>query len=389
MVKRNIDIILLARPDHSLNIYKSLCDQNELSFHFLTFRVLNRFWRFLGLRRVSYVDKGVSILKMLTLRHIMKYNFHKFVKLNESIYFEKGVRHVFSNYSPRIIHYWPSYCYRSVEEYKKMHSETITIADQYMPNPIYVMEYMKPIYERYGLKFNNVYLEKYSSQILKHFDGADYIAVPSKFVEDTMKRTFPEHKYLRIPYGITISESYKFEKKTDRVRNFVYVGGISLEKGVDIILDYFSKHEDYDLYLYGEVNTSQNIVFASYFTFANIHFYGSVSKEELQRAFHNMDVGIHPSRFDAYSLAVGEEIGAGLPVIVSENTGILEDVRKNHWGIGFMLDDMDSLDAAVKALTNIDNYNTFKKSIDNYINSDAKSYGEDMINCYKELLLKS
>ncbi len=386
MTKQKIDILLLARPDHSLYIYQSLEDNVDLKFHFLTFRVLKKFWAFCGLKKVAYVNKHVSILKLLTLRHILKYNFNKFVNLNESKYFEKGTRHILSKYSPRIIHYWPSYCYREIEKYKKEHPEVITIADQYMPNPIYVMTVMKSIYEKYGMTVNNAYLEKYSRQIVEHFNGADYIAVPSKFVEDTMKMTFPNHKYLRIPYGITISNLYNYKFKTDKVKNFVYVGGISLEKGVDIILEYFSKHKELELHLYGQMKSTQQDVFTPYTNCENIHFHGPVSKEELKQAFCKMDIGIHPSRFDAYSLAVGEEIGAGLPVIVSENTGILEDIRKNNWGLGFALDDIEALDKAVKEMTNLDKYNSLKKSIDDYIKSNHNSYGEEMVDCYKQIL---
>lgn len=386
MTKRNIDILLLARPDHSLNIYYSLSKQKELSFHFLTFRVLNHFWHFLKLNKVSYVGENVSILKLLTLRHILKYKFHKFVNLDEAKYFMKGVKHILNKTNPRIIHYWPSYCHNEIERYKKSHTDVITIADQYMPNPIFVMSYMKPVYERFGMKFDNTYLERYSQQILQHFKAADYIAVPSKFVEDTMKKTFPYHKYLRVPYGITKSKFYEFTTKTTQIKNFVYVGGISLEKGVDIILEYFSNNKDFELHLFGLIKESQSKIFAPYKTHKNIHFHGAVSKDQLQHAFCHMDVGIHPSRFDAYSLAVGEEIGAGLPVIVSENTGNLEDVKKYNWGIGFTLEDMSSLDSAVMEITDINRYNALRKSIHTYIIKEKLSYGEKMISCYKSIL---
>ena len=57
MTKQKIDILLLARPDHSLNIYQSLEDNDDLKFHFLTFRVLKKFWAFCGFKKVSYVNK--------------------------------------------------------------------------------------------------------------------------------------------------------------------------------------------------------------------------------------------------------------------------------------------------------------------------------------------
>ena len=54
--------------------------------------------------------------------------------------------------------------------------------------------------------------------------------------------------------------------------------------------------------------------------------------------------------------------------------------------MGFSLDDRSSLDDAVKEMTNLDKYNSFKISIDSYIKSNHNSYGEEMVDCYKQIL---
>ena len=386
---KKIDILLLARPDHSLQIYNELSKQQDIKYHFVTFRVFKRWLRFLNIPRVGYVDRNVSVLVWLTVRHILKYNFGKFTNLNEKKYFEKGVSKILKSFKPRVIHFWPSYCYDEIKKYKKENPNVVTIADQYMPNPVFVLDIMKPVYDSYGLQISNTYLECYSNNIMKHFDGADYIAVPSRFVEDTMKLSFPNHKYIRQSYGIKISPDYSFELKTDTIRNFIYVGGISLEKGVDSILEYFSKHTKLELHLFGGMNAYQREIFDGYKQFPNIHFHGAVSKDVLNEQFKMMDVGIHPSRFDAYSLAVGEEIGSGLPVIVSDNTGICDDVLENVWGLVFKTGNLNSLDAAIKKICINENYNKYKTNIDTYItSSNNSSYGEAVLLTYQNLLNK-
>lgn len=386
---KKIDILLLARPDHSLRIYNVLSKQQDLVYHFVTFRVFKKWLRFLNIPRVRYVGRNVTVLVKLTIRYILKYDLGVSKKLNEKKCFEKGVSKILKRYNPRVIHFWPIYCFDEIRKYKKANPDVITIADQYMPNPIFVLDIMKPVYESYGLHINNTLLECYSKNIIKHFDGADYIAVPSRFVEDTMKLSFPNHKYIRLSYGIKISPDYSFTLKTDAVRNFIYVGRISLEKGVDSILEYFSKHTQLELHLFGALKANQRAIFDNYRQFPNIHFHGPVSKDVLNEQFKVMDVGIHPSRFDAYSLAVGEAIGSGLPVIVSDNTGNCDDVLENGWGLVFKTGNLSSLDAAIKNICTNKNYNKYKTNIDAYIkNSNNSSYGDAVLLTYQNLLNK-
>lgn len=202
-----------------------------------------------------------------------------------------------------------------------------------------------------------------------------------------MRLTFPNHKYLYTSYGISIASDYVLKKRTNTIKKFVYVGGISLEKGVDIILEYFSKHSDLELHLFGAMNQAQKAIFDSYTQYSNIMFYGPVSKEVLREHFKLMDVGIHPSRFDAYSLAVGEEIGSGLPVIVSDHTGIKDDVLRNGWGIVYETENYKSLDKAIITMRCLEHYNSYKQSIDDYINGSSHvEFGDSIVHMYNQLL---
>ena len=89
-------------------------------------------------------------------------------------------------------------------------------------------------------------------------------------------------------------------------------------------------------------------------------------------------MGIHLSRFDAYSLSVGEILGSGLPCIVSTSTGIYFDMEKYALGIGCELD-LESVGRAVNSMINADTYNQYVDNINLYIQKYHKSYGEKMV----------
>ena len=97
------------------------------------------------------------------------------------------------------------------------------------------------------------------------------------------------------------------------------------------------------------------------------------------------DVGIHLSRFDAYSLAVGEMIGVGLPVIVSDKTGNKDDVEKYSWGIVTSLN-YDDIEKNIKQLSEINNYKKYVSSIYNYINNEYLNYGDRTVAFYKDII---
>lgn len=386
MGRRKIDVLIIARPDHSYKIYQALSAQKELSFLYVTFGLFPKWLSFLHLPKLRYVGSNAKILKLYTVFHILHYKLHLIGHFDERRLFEMSIRFLLHRYAPKIIHYWPDYCENIVRNYKTNNPNTVLLAEMYMPNPVSVINEMKTVYSHYGIADPNVYLEKYSSEIHKRFVGADYIVVASKYVENTMKVTYPDSQYLLVPYGIHRSPLYSFSPKSDSIRKFVFAGVVSLEKGVDIICEYFLNHPQYELHLYGGIPDKQRFVFDEYSAFENIYFHGPVSRQQLYEAYRVMDVGIHPSRFDAYSLAVGEEIGSGLPVIVSDKTGNRDDVLRYNWGVDFELNNEQSLEKAVSLVTDIIKYQSMQKSIDQSLSNGTSNYGDAVIDLYENLL---
>lgn len=129
----------------------------------------------------------------------------------------------------------------------------------------------------------------------------------------------------------------------------------------------------------------QEKIFEQYFSASNIYYHGTVSKEELRAEIVKCDVGIHLSRFDAYSLAVGEIIGCGLPVIVSDKTGIKDEVADKGFGLVTSLD-IENIRMSIDTMIKLDFYERCIENIDRYILSNPKTFGEMMVNEYNKFL---
>lgn len=388
-MKKNIDVLLIARPDHSIQIYKALCIQKKLSFYYITFKVVHAFVKYIfPYKKLQTVTKRCCIDIRATIIQVFKktFNFKFAQNWQTDNMLSNTSKHFLKKNNIKIIHYWPEYASRTMNEYILKNTKTIVLADMYMPNPIAILNEMKPIYQKYGLDDGtNNWLYEYAEKMEEHFASVKNIVVASTYVRDTMKLSFPDKNYIIVPYGITISPTYTKKRELKKSKKFIYIGRVSIEKGCDILLSIFRRNPEYELHIYGGIWQQQRKIFEPYFSYGNIYYHGTVSKEDLRKEIVKCDVGIYLSRFDAYSLAVGEIIGCGVPVIVSETTGIKDEVRNNGFGLVTNLDFYE-IEKSIEKMSDLKFYSQCIDNIDKYIKSNPKSFGEKMVDEYKKLL---
>lgn len=385
-MKKEIDVLIVARPDHSMLIYKALLRQHQLKFKYLSFKIFPK-WikRLTGSKKMTVVSKNAICSWYMTVVYFCKYCFRFSFARNwdKKLFFDSYLKHFLKKKEIRVIHYWPEHVNVEVANYLKTHPNTFAIADIHMPHPMIAYDYMVPIYEKYHINPESTELFTLTKTQGDLAKGVTDILVPSSYVADTYRQIYGNNKnYHIIPYGVMASPLY-YKRKRSVIKEFVYAGRISLEKGADILLDFFKNHPELNIHLYGGVNDDQKAIFDKYTTIPNIYFHGHVPKAELQERMCQCDVGIHLSRFDAYSLAVGEMIGVGLPVIVSCNTGIKDDVIKYNFGCVAELN-LEGVSIAIQTM--IDNYNVYINSIDNYLRTQYISYGDAMVDFYRKLI---
>lgn len=389
---KQIDILLVARPDHSMLIYKELRAQKDITYRFVVFKVLPDWMRtFVKRIRVQFVSENAIISYWETLKNLCQFTFRfKWARnFSEDESLSPLVRRLFKKADFKIIHYWSPFAVNAVEDYGKKHSNVFLLRDAHMPSWHTVKQIMEPVFIQYGLNEMIGYYDRFISDEERLLKNATNILVPSEYVTDTFRSHYNDKNFYVVPYGIMKSPSYTKRPyiKDGHKFSFVYAGGISLEKGCDILFKFFSRHPNYELHVYGALKESQRHVLVPLLS-SNIFLHGVISKSNLQQEFCKHDIGIHLSRFDAYSLAVGEILGCGLPVIISETTGNEHDVRKYNWGL-VTNNTFSDIDEKVRQITEPHTYNRFLDSIHNYLMADHDSYGQAMIKFYKDILIKS
>lgn len=386
---KSIDVFIAARPDQSLQIYYALRAQQGICYKYLTFKVLP-FWlkKLFGLRKVNGVGRGARISFIGTIKHlfIRKYKFGFARNWTDRDILDNLNAKILHNNTPRIIHYWPDNCGSLIPIYAQNHPDVFVIADIHMPHPQVVFQEMQSIYNDFSLEYKDTELSRLIEEQKDYVTEVSNILVPSSYVADTYRALYPEKNYYVVSYGLTIRDSFKAEHKMI-IKDFVYIGSVSLEKGSDLLLRVFESHPELNLHIFGIPVDGQKHLFEKYYNLKNIIFHGFVPKTEIQTNVAKYDAGIHLSRFDAYSLAVGEIIGTGKPVIVSNKTGNADDVEQNAFGIVTSLN-IDDIELAISQMCDSNNYNYYVDNIENYIINKNVSYGDKMIDFYNSLLNK-
>ena len=160
---------------------------------------------------------------------------------------------------------------------------------------------------------------------------------PSTFVERSL--TFSGIKpaqMFRCPYGVDVSQFQQKEYhdvtggKTLPIR-FVYVGGVKELKGISYLLEAFMNipKEQAELTVVGNFDSEDSDI-KKYL--GRVTFTGMVLHSEIPDILKKSDVFIFPSIGDSYALSVMEAASCGLPVIVSENTGVCDKITNGVEG---------------------------------------------------------
>ncbi|GAH61817.1 unnamed protein product, partial [marine sediment metagenome] len=89
----------------------------------------------------------------------------------------------------------------------------------------YQTSILKEEYEKFGLKVKTAH-PKIIEKVLKEFEEADYISIPSLFVKRTfLEKGIPENKLIHIPFGVDLSQFQQIPKEDDVFR-VIFTGGM-------------------------------------------------------------------------------------------------------------------------------------------------------------------
>jgi glycosyltransferase involved in cell wall biosynthesis len=155
------------------------------------------------------------------------------------------------------------------------------------------------------------------------YDVANAITVPSSFSRRSfIERGVAAEKIHTIPYGVRLET---FAKVADPPRDrfeVLFVGQVSLRKGVPYLLQAFQQlnHPAKRLRFVGAI-TPEIKALLPRLPQQDVEFLGSVPQTQLPRIMSESHVLVLPSIEDGFGLVMSQALACGCPVIASTNTG--------------------------------------------------------------------
>lgn len=237
-----------------------------------------------------------------------------------------------------IFHGWLGYSLRTL---KRLNGDgTKILIDMYTAHPNFRKELLSDEYERLNLNYqltDDPLREKY----LKEIELADHLITPSSHVYKTcVLQGVPSDKLTIIPFGVDIHR-FKPTGKKDKIFRVIYVGAISINKGIYYLLEAFRQLRlpRSELVLIGQLQSEFRPILAQYDDlFKHI---SHVPNDQLANWYGNSSVFAFPSLTEGSAMVTYEAMACGLPPIVTENSGSV--VRSNVDGFIIPIRDMETL----------------------------------------------
>jgi glycosyltransferase involved in cell wall biosynthesis len=237
-----------------------------------------------------------------------------------------------------IFHGWLGYSLHTLERLNG--DGTKILIDMYAAHPHFRKKLLSEEYERLNLNYqipDHPLWKKY----LKEIELADHLITPSPHVYKTcVLQGVPKDKITIIPFGVDIHRFKPTEKK-DNIFRVIYVGAISINKGIYYLLEAFKQIDlpHSELVLIGRLQPEFKPIISKYDgLFQHI---SHVPNDQLANWYGNSSVFAFPSLTEGSALVTYEAVACGIPSIVTENSGSV--VRDKEDGFVIPIRDIESL----------------------------------------------
>ncbi len=184
-------------------------------------------------------------------------------------------------------------------------------------------------------------------------NNVNCVNAPSQFIINKIKSYgfFKNVKNIKTPLGIEITNEKS--KKNYEIIDILYVGSLSLHKGVHILINAFKKlkQENIRLHIVGEGADAESLKNMAD-NDKRITFHGYRESEELFNFYKKANITIVPSIcYDNSPMVIYESLMQGTPVIGSRIGGIPELIEEGYNGFLFEPDNIDELEKILSNLT--------------------------------------
>ncbi|MDD5081613.1 MAG: glycosyltransferase family 4 protein [Candidatus Omnitrophica bacterium] len=175
--------------------------------------------------------------------------------------------------------------------------------------------------------------------VSKAYLAADKIIAISNFTKDNFSIKGIEKDKVRVIYCGISDKFKKSDNRRDTSNTILTVGNLTERKGQDIVVraleDVVKVCPNVKYVMAGLLTQKEQIteIARRVGVFEKLEFKGVVTEEELLTLYHNSTLFVLPSRkteksMEGFGLVALEAMACGCPVIVSDETGIFEIIKK-------------------------------------------------------------
>jgi glycosyltransferase involved in cell wall biosynthesis len=196
----------------------------------------------------------------------------------------------------------------------------LTVCDRGSSHVLYQEEIMAEEHSLWKVPYHPVD-PRVVERELQEYEECDLITVPSDFVYRTfVERGVAKEKLRLVPYGVDLS-LFRPVAKGDRIFRVIYVGALSLRKGLLYLLQAAEplRLPDFELWLIGPLDPEIKPFLEK--CKGPFRYLGAIGRTELFSYYSQCSVFVMPSIEEGLALVQAQAMACGLPVVATTNTG--------------------------------------------------------------------
>ena len=280
---------------------------------------------------------------------------------------------------------WSGFSLKSLQKAKSFGA--VTVLERGSSHILFQKAILEEEYSNCGTKSKPIDYRVVEKELLE-YQEADYISIPSEFVKETfIKKGFDSKKLIHVPYGVDLS-NFKQIQKNDKTFRVIFLGGLTLRKGLHYLLQAFSelRLSDAELMLIGSVSTEIKPFLNKYSD--SYRYVGKIPHLELYKYLSQGSVFVLPSIEEGLAMVIPQAMACGLPAICTTNTGGADIVRNDKEGFIIPIRDISALKEKILYLyeNEAERKRMSELSLKRVTEFTWDAYGENIIDKYKEII---